>query len=137
LVDVAPTILELANVPAPADLDGVSLVPALAGSTAPPRTVFAERGTPNHPEGHRIAARTATAKWIGNPGALDEMEAYDLTADPAETTPITDPARLARGRALLERYLRRAAPTDAPTADEAEPLDESTQEKLRALGYLE
>ena len=41
-VDLAPTLYELAGVPAPADLDGRSLAPALLGDALEPRFAYAE-----------------------------------------------------------------------------------------------
>ncbi len=41
-VDLAPTLYELANVPAPSDLDGVSLGPALRGEPVDARPAYAE-----------------------------------------------------------------------------------------------
>jgi arylsulfatase A-like enzyme len=41
-VDLAPTLYELANVPAPPDLDGLSLVPAMRGDRSDTRFAYAE-----------------------------------------------------------------------------------------------
>jgi arylsulfatase A-like enzyme len=43
-VDLAPTLYELAGVSRPAELDGMSLVPALEGAALSPRLAFAETG---------------------------------------------------------------------------------------------
>jgi arylsulfatase A-like enzyme len=140
LVDVVPTILDLASVPVPRDLDGESQVDRVRGAPEDPeRAVFAELRDRTDPTANRIAVRTATGKWITKPGAPGVLVGYDLEVDPGETLPVTDPAHTARGRRLVAGYLARAG--DGASADGAaaapEPLDAETQDKLRALGYVE
>jgi arylsulfatase A-like enzyme len=43
-VDIAPTLYELAGIAPPADVDGSSLAPVIAGADLPPRLAFAETG---------------------------------------------------------------------------------------------
>jgi hypothetical protein len=59
-VDIAPTLYELAGVPAPPDLDGRSLAPAVGGAPLASRPVFAETelwmsDRPHVPDALRIA----------------------------------------------------------------------------------
>lgn len=56
-VDIAPTLLDLLNLPIPDYMDGVSLAPALRGEEAPKLPAFYETGiwlteVPGMPEGH-------------------------------------------------------------------------------------
>lgn len=56
-VDIAPTLLELLDVPVPSEMEGVSLVPALNGAPMPALPAFHETGiwlteVPGMPPGH-------------------------------------------------------------------------------------
>jgi arylsulfatase A-like enzyme len=138
LVDVVPTLLDLAGVPAPPDLDGESQVRRLRSAEEDPeRAVFAELHDRVNPKAHRVAVRTATEKWITKAGAPGALDGYDLVTDPGETNPVTDPAQAARGRRLLDGYLARADGSGDATPAAPEALDAATQNKLRALGYVE
>ncbi len=77
LVDLAPTILELAKTPSPTLLDGTSLVPILR-STAPtlPRTVLTTVGQGNH------SLRNQRWRYIQYFDGSQEL--YDLQRDPNE-----------------------------------------------------
>ncbi|MGP3970484.1 arylsulfatase [Streptomyces sp. 6N223] len=106
LIDVMPTLAELAGAEAPGGLDGLSAAPLLAGGVAAdhdhlywyragkawtPRARAAERG-----RGDRLAEALRRGRWKAvrfAPGrersAPDEawdLELYDLATDPGETT---------------------------------------------------
>lgn len=77
-VDILPTVMEVAHVPAPSGLAGKSLFPLLEGKKAPWREeVFCEL----YPRGWK-AVRTRRWKYIYTPELEDEL--YDLSADPYE-----------------------------------------------------
>ena len=81
LVDLAPTILELAGATAPEALDGRSLVPFLRGQAAPGdwrRDVVLEVYNPH------LNAALRTDRWSYVEWSSDEYELYDLVADPHE-----------------------------------------------------
>jgi len=88
-IDLAPTILELAGIAAPASIDGRSLLPILRGETPAWRTSFLVEYNSDavFPRMDRMgydAVRTLTQKYIRYrelPG-MDEM--YDLERDPFE-----------------------------------------------------
>jgi arylsulfatase A-like enzyme len=88
-IDLAPTVLELASVPAAAEVDGRSLVPLLRGDSPRWRSSFLiEYFTDTvFPRVHRMgyeAVRTERHKYIRYrelPG-MDEL--YDLSVDPYE-----------------------------------------------------
>jgi arylsulfatase A-like enzyme len=83
LLDVLPTLCDLANVPAPAGIDGVSLKSALEQPGTPVRqVVFSEYyGKQNWRVPIRMA-RTAQWKYVRYLTYGEEL--YDLTADPGE-----------------------------------------------------
>jgi arylsulfatase A-like enzyme len=78
VVDLAPTILELAGAATSDVLDGRSLVPLLRGQAAPSdwrREVLLELGD---------SAALRTDRWSYMEWSSDELELYDLVADPYE-----------------------------------------------------
>lgn len=84
-IDVAPTLLDLAGVPLPADMDGRSLVPVLKnGDSAGRRAVLFEfwkyypENTPSY-----VGVRTRTHKYIRFEKGRDPW-LFDLVNDPEE-----------------------------------------------------
>lgn len=81
LVDLAPTILELAGATAPEALDGRSLVPLLRGEAAPSdwrHELLVEFYNPE------LNAALRTGRWSYVELSSNERELYDLAADPYE-----------------------------------------------------
>lgn len=115
-IDVAPTLLDLADVRAPRSMQGRSLVPLLKGKKASWRDSFLyayyrEDWVPGLPT--MFAVRTERWKYIhcpDVPGDIDEL--YDLENDPHELRNLAiDPAhkdRLAEMEAELKRLLKQA-----------------------------
>jgi arylsulfatase A-like enzyme len=84
LVDLMPTLLDMAGVGIPEGLAGRSLLPWLRGEsvTAWPDDVFAEfHGYESALFSQRMV-RTRGWKYVYNPGAEDEL--YDVESDPGE-----------------------------------------------------
>ena len=84
LVDLMPTMLDIAEVGIPEGLDGRSLLPWLRGETAAdwPDDIFAEfHGYESALFSQRMV-RTRSWKYVYNPGAEDEL--YDVESDPGE-----------------------------------------------------
>ena len=138
LVDVAPTVLEVAGIAPPPAFEGRSLRPLLASRDArAPGLAYVERipqridESPEHP--HAAALVVGSDKLIA--GAHGEREAYRLDVDPDERneTGVDEAKRTALERHLDEMGAR--ARRDV-AARRTQPLDEETKEKLRALGYL-
>lgn len=98
-IDIAPTILDLAGIPAPAEMDGMSLLPLLKGENVSWRkdfwmehvAVIEVEGTPI-PDSRGL--RTENWKYIRYLNAVPEVEEmYDLQSDPSESiNRINDPA---------------------------------------------
>lgn len=135
LVDLYPTILELAGVAPPAgtELSGRSLAPALrGGAEPPPAPVYAESLVARLRFGWSDlrVVRDGRWKYIRAP----RPELYDLADDPGETRNVLDDER-PRARALddaLAAFLARERPPSAGT----ESLPPELLEKLHALGYV-
>lgn len=87
-IDIAPTILELAGVEPPAQMDGKSFAPLLAGRQTRWRDellyeYYWERNYPHTPTTHAIL--TDRYKFIRYHGIWDLDELYDMQSDPDET----------------------------------------------------
>ena len=84
-VDIAPTILEMAGVEPPEQMQGRSLVPLLNGEKPEWRTEFFYE----HPFEHKTIAKTVAVRTQDYKYArytdYDYEELYDLNLDPDET----------------------------------------------------
>ena len=142
LVDVAPTVLDLAGVQAPPSFEGRSLVPLMRGAASSPPVpvdLLAELESMGPRKGlrkHQSALVRGDLKVLRSPNPFIAPQLFDLGADPGERHP--DPPALAAERdallaaldALQATLAGRASPANAPVQ-----LDDATREKLRALGY--
>jgi arylsulfatase A-like enzyme len=151
LIDVLPTLVELAGLETRHAISGASLVPRLQDAAgAPVGAAFAEKAVDVEPEpGTRgrigsVAAISADGRWklIHNHVRSDgvpEVELYDRRADPLDQHDLAaaHPEVVAALRAELERWRADAARLALPKADAAGPLAPEEAERLRALGYVE
>jgi len=81
--DVLPTVLELAGIASPPELDGASFAPALRDGEARPRSTLTFEF---HGYGQQLAARRGDWKFVQRELAQGGRgsELYDLATDPAE-----------------------------------------------------
>jgi arylsulfatase A-like enzyme len=136
-IDIAPTLLELLELPVPDDLDGETLLPLLGPTdTRSDRISIAETLVPPMPSAQLFAVSDGRYKLIRSL-AGNRRWLYDLRADPREERDLEaeHPDVSRRLAALLDDYLETAATgqTQAPGPE----LDESQRRRLEALGYLE
>jgi arylsulfatase A-like enzyme len=109
-VDVAPTFLEIAGLPASADMQGRSLVPLLGGSR-PPQWRSSWYYRYYHDPGHHntrahYGVGTETHKLI-HFWKIDQWELYDLVKDPEELHNVyADPAHADTIAALKKELAR-------------------------------
>ncbi len=112
-IDLAPTLLDVAGVPAPESMQGRSLRPLLEGNRTGARSSFLAEfflgnGTARFPTWQ--AVRTDRWKYVRYTGFPGMEELYDLESDPLEMKNlITEPAAKAKGvemQAELERLLQ-------------------------------
>lgn len=92
LIDVAPTLVDLFGIPAHGRFDGVSLV--LQGAP-PERELFAET------DRARSLRAVLSERWkLVHDLESGRFELYDLAADPAESTDLSESAAVPEARAL-------------------------------------
>lgn len=137
LTDLAPTILDLLELPPLPRGDGTSLVPRLRGAAGPdPGPAFAHSPRGSSAGGSVWTARnggykliTTESWWADTLRFPATEELYDLRNDPAEehamacTGPAADSLRAALGTVRRE---------NVPRGRSADP---GVEERLRALGY--
>ncbi|MBX7211273.1 MAG: sulfatase [Verrucomicrobiaceae bacterium] len=98
LLDIFPTLLELAAMPARADLEGHSLVPLLKDAAAPrPWPAITTHNQGNH------TIRTEDWRYIRYADGSEEL--YDEKADPNEWTNLAKDPKLAATKAGLAKWL--------------------------------
>ena len=87
-IDYAPTFLELAGLPVPEDIQGVSLVPLLKGEKPADWRKSLYYHFYEYPAEHSVCrhygVRTERYKLIHFYNDIDEWELYDLQEDPSE-----------------------------------------------------
>ncbi len=143
-VDLHPTVLDLAGLEPPADLDGRSLRGLMEGRTEPPRTAYAELlAAYDANSGFRkLRPRDALIhafldgpwKIIVHPQQPEANELYNLESDPGELENLYA-ARPAVARRMTAR-LRELDPfVSQPFTSGA--VDTEAYERLKALGYVE
>ena len=135
VVDIFPTLMEIAAVTLPAETHGRSLLPLMfRPQKEEDRFAYAESMSPNLQFGWSSlhSLRTTQYKYIDTPKA----ELFDLTRDPGEQTNLLrqypDIAREMKD--TLDRLMEETS-RGAPTPQAAN-LDKETIEKLSALGYI-
>ena len=137
LVDVYPTVLELAGIECDSPIEGRCLVLAMRGKAFEIVPVFSETRLRDP---LRRCVRTPAQKVIVSSDGSREL--YDLRRDPGELVnrASSDQAVLSELEGGLSafasrcREIREALVT--PETESKRPLDRETFERLRALGYL-
>jgi arylsulfatase A-like enzyme len=133
-IDLAPTLLELADLPVPETMQGRSLVPFLRGEKPAPRGAYAETVD----WGEKQAVWLDHVKMIcdrEDPG----LELFRLDEDPAEQHDLS--GTLADLRAALLDSLNEVSDRNARILSrvgvEASGLHPEQIERLRSLGYIQ
>ena len=143
LVDLHPTVLELAGLPVRPGLDGRSLAPLVRGEAPAPAEVFAWART--H-VGGVVSGRTKT---IAGEKPRADVLSYDLASDPRELSPRpARPKEVRRLRTWQQRWAQVRLPFDPRknfmdlarrddfVRQRADPQTAADVERLRSLGYL-
>lgn len=136
LADIAPTILDLAGLPIPSGLDGISLRAALSGSEPPRRALYFETLAGSLNFGWSPIEGMRRGKWklirSGDP------ELFDLDADPAEKHSVdaTESSVASDLSAVLDQAVMRWTAKGTPAQATAAPLDPGALSRLASLGYI-
>ncbi len=136
LADVSPTVLELAGLPVPSGLDGISLRQALRNGKAPIRPIYFESLAGSLAFGWSPIEGVRRGKWKVIRGKDPEL--YDLDADPHETNNLAgvDAPTAADLTALLDADLSRWKASAAPATTTEAPVDAEALARLASLGYV-
>jgi len=133
IVDLMPTLLELLEVPAPAAVQGTSLLPLARGERLN-LMALSESWFPRFHYGwsELQAIQDERFKLIRAP----RRELYDLERDPLETADLaaSDPRRVETLERALDERLAAAGGGGTPKVPGA--VDSETAERLEALGYI-
>jgi Tfp pilus assembly protein PilF len=140
LVDVAPTILEVAGVAVPAAVQGESLLGAMKLTSGGTSTAGVNADRPAYAESdyaHRAFGWSALRSWrTGKYLYVDapERELYDQTADPGAAHNLAPNAQAVADtmQSQSDDFRRKTARTDSARAT----LSPEQSESLRALGYV-
>jgi choline-sulfatase len=127
--DVAPTLLDLAALPA-GGMDGTSLRPAIQEGAAEPRPAYSETLFPRYHFGwsELYAVTEPRYRFIRAP----RPELYDVARDPGERTDVS--AMHSEAVSSMTAWL--LAQVDVSRVDASQKISPEVQEKLRALGYI-
>ena len=135
LVDVAPTILGLVGLAAPADLDGQDLGPVIRGERQadPDRALYCQALEPT-----KYGANPLLGS-IGRRWKLIETtrpELYDLLADPAESRDLADDQPEVVDRLRRELHARLDDRRRDAGGDPVDDFGGDARRRLRSLGYV-
>ena len=133
LIDLAPTVLEIAGLTKPEKMLGKSLLRYVRDGESVPGNVYAEA---MWPDTFRLAIRSENNKYLFDSKSPDQSRLFDLKSDPEENFDISKQAlsTFDRFENLRREHIRKIGNlSDHPGRDVA-PSHEM-EERLRALGY--
>lgn len=131
--DIFPTACALLGLPVPPGVQGLSLLPAMAGRKLEERAIYIESLSPHLTNGWApvtgLILPRRNRKYLRSP--LPEV--YDLGRDFGESRNLADRSSLIEYQEEL-KALERALSADG-SADSRRIVDRETREKLNTLGY--
>ncbi|MFN7915825.1 MAG: sulfatase-like hydrolase/transferase [Vicinamibacterales bacterium] len=131
VIDIVPTILDLAKAPGSSGLRGRSLSAALSGGTLPETPIYAEAMFGQYRFGWAPLASVIAGGYqlvVSGP----HTELFDLSTPSAERTNVADaqPAIVERLRADLDAFARQKGPVEQHAVTPAD------RERFELLGYV-
>jgi len=137
IVDIAPTLLDLAGLSPMAAATGLSMVPAFDSIEGVDRDFTVSELA--HEDGPKLmAVRGRDWKILLNPKTRSIKGFWDLGEDPEETRDLvaTQPDRMASKMQLLERALATVSVDEELSGAPASDLPDNIRRELQSLGYL-
>ena len=137
LLDLAPTILDLAEIKPDPVMEGDSMVKMMRGKEGrESKVVITEMVDLNW---YCASLRTEGHKYIYSEKNSGVRELYDLKQDPGEEIDLfgTGLSIETELEVILQRHLRRVARSGDRTAEGAWQRQDEVVERLKALGYIE
>jgi arylsulfatase A-like enzyme/Flp pilus assembly protein TadD len=133
LVDVAPTVLEIAGIPVPSQMQGQSLLRAAKAGGGSDQPVYSRSDLPQRGFGWSALESWRTGKYLYVRAPKPEL--YDVTADPGETHNLaqSSKATLDTMASQLDGFDRRFSGQGGKSSSE---LSSSEMQKLASLGYV-
>lgn len=131
-IDIAPTFLDFAGIPAPSSFQGRSLLPLLKGEKAEWREEFVyiylwEREAPMTPT--ILGLRTDQYSYMQYHGIWDRFELYDIVKDPGQKVNLLGKISSGLRYGRFESYIR-----DPELKRLHDDLQKRLQNELRRLG---
>jgi arylsulfatase A-like enzyme len=135
LIDLMPTIVELAGLPSPPAVQGRSLGPALNGGALEPEPALCELLVNG---GSYRALRTNEIKYL-SPGNGTAAQTFDLVDDPREQHPIDSHKQAQGWHDVMERMVTQSETRlDEPGLNATvAAAGDALLARLQALGYLD
>ena len=134
LVDIAASMLEVAAVPVPPQMQGQSLLRIVRSSSSGDQPSYSRSDFPNRNFGWSVLESWRTGNYLLIRAPHPEL--YDLVADPGATRNLADSRKavLDTLSAQLENFDRRLTPGASTGASSG--LTSSELQKLSSLGYV-
>ena len=133
LVDVAPTLLEIADIPVPSQMQGQSLLRIAKSGSGSDQPVYSRSDLGQRGFGWSLLESWRVGKYLYIRAPKPEL--YDMTADPAAAHDLaqSSKATLDTMAAQLDNFDRRFSGQGAKSSSE---LSSSEMQKLASLGYV-
>lgn len=133
LIDLMPSVMDLLDIPIPADIQGLSLLPYIEGKKRQDLSSYMESYFPreNYGWSELVGLIDGDWKYIKAP----EQELYNLKQDPREEiNRIQDEKKVAQEK--KEKLASIIEDSVSPIAAKRKSLTSEEMEKLRSLGYI-
>ena len=137
LLDIGPTILDMAQIAPDPKMEGTSLLPLITGAISEHKShIISEMVAPDW---ICISVRTEDYKYIYDGKRPEERKLYDLKADPMEIQNLSIEREeiISKFERILDVHLERISSTGPAEGLSGWHHDEVIMSRLRELGYIE